>query len=125
MAAQSEVIEFTATPAGNQTLSLNGSFTPSTLILWAGPRTGTTETIDLNSIGAIDIPNAVNIGQSNLNDATSKQTKDSLTEWIHYNRSGGVIIKVISITGVSAAAGSVTINIGTAANYPVQGIAIA
>jgi len=126
MAAQSEVISFTPNPTGNKTLSLNGTFTPSTLLLWAGPRSSTTETIDLNSIGAIDIPNALNTGQSNFDDSTGKQTKTSNTEFTHYNRVSGTITKVIAITGVSAAAGSVTVNVGTAnSSYTVYGIAIA
>lgn len=125
MAAQSEVISFTPS-AGNHALSLSGTFTPSTVMLWCGPRSGTTETIDLSSLGAIDIPNGNNVGQSNISDATSKQTKASNTDWTHYNRVAGVLTKIIAITGVSATAGTVTLNVGTAnTGYTVYGIAIA
>src|SRR5690348_15373081 len=126
MSVQSEVISFTPSPTGNKTLNLNGTFTPSTLLLWCGPRTGTTETIDIASIGALDVPNGFSVGQSNLDDATSKQTKSSTSEWTHYNRSGGVITKLIGLTVVSSAAGSITVNVGTAnGSYTVYGIAIA
>lgn len=126
MAAQSEVISFTPNPGGNKTLSLNGNFIPSTLLLWAGPRSGTVESTDLGSLGAIDIPNALNTAQSNLDDATGKVTRTSNSEWTHYNRVAGVNTKVIAITGVSAAAGSVTVNIATnTTSYTVYGIAIA
>lgn len=126
MAAQSEVTSFTPSPVGNKTINFNGAFTPSTILLWAGPRSGTTETIDIHSLGALDIPNGISTGISNLDDATSKQTKASNTDWAHYNRSAGVITKLISITAVSAASGSITVNIGTAnTGYTVYGIAIA
>jgi hypothetical protein len=126
MAAQSEVTSFTPSPTGNKTINFNGTFIPSTFLLWCGPRSGTTETIDLASLGAIDIPNAIAVGQSNITDATGRQTKSSNTEWTHYNRVSGTLTKIISITGVSAAAGSITVNVGTAnSGYTVYGIAIA
>lgn len=125
MSAQSEVISFTPS-AGNHALSLSGNFVTSTVLLWCGPRSGTTETINLSSVGAIDIVNTVSVGQSNFDDATGKQTKSSNTEWTHYNRVSGTLTKKIAITGVSSSAGTVTLNVGTAdTGYTVYGIAIA
>lgn len=127
MASQSELISFTPNPAGNKTLLLNsGTFTPSTVLLWAGARSGTTETTNFFSLGAIDIPNGLNTARSNITDGTGSQSIISNTVWRHRNRVAGTISDVITITGVSAAAGSVTVNIGTATTaYTVYGIAIA
>lgn len=110
-----ELGSFTPSPAGNKTLLLSGSFTPTYVEFWVGPRSGTTETSNLHSFGTVDITNGNSVAESNFTDGTGSQTKGTSASCIfHYNRVAGAITKVIDITYVSNAAGQLTVNIGTA-----------
>lgn len=110
-----ELGSFTPSPAGNKTLILSGAFTPTYVEFWVGPRSGTTETVNIASKGVVDITNGNSASQSNYTDATGSQTKGTSASCIfHYNRVAGAITKVIDITYVSNAAGQFTVNIGTA-----------
>src|SRR4029077_10387769 len=124
--AAPELGSFTPGSTGNKALSLaNGTGTPVYVELWCGPRTGTTETYDLISIGTIDIGNGNATWQSNVSGSVS-QTKNgvggSTTSMCltHYAIVAGAISKRIELKFVSVAAGTLTINVVTAdANYTV------
>lgn len=121
-----ELGSFTPTPTGNKTLNLAGTETPSYIDFWVGPRNATTETVDMVSIGSVDITNGNATWQSNYSDTTGQQTKNGFGSSTgssclqHYNRVAGTISKIIDLTFVSAASGAFTVNVGTAnANYKV------
>ncbi len=123
--AAPELGSFTPGSTGNKTLSLNGAGTPVYVEFWCGPRTSTTESYDLVSIGQVDIGNGNATWQSNVS-GTVSQTKNgsggSTTSMCltHYAIVTGAISKRIELKFVSAAAGTLTINVVTAdANYTV------
>lgn len=115
-----ELSSFTASPSGNNTLNLATSFTPTFIDFWVGPRNATTEVVNMASFGSVDITNGRAGWQSNFTDGTGSQTKagsgtstgSSCLQ--HYNRVSGTITKIIDMTFVSVAAGSYTVNLGTA-----------
>lgn len=123
------VVELTSTtpnPAGNKTINLSGTETPSYIRCWVGPRTGTTETTNLVSFGAVDITNGNATWQSNYGDSTGFQTKNgvgaSTTSSMlqHWARVTGTLTKIIDIEFVSAASGAFTVNVVTNnVNYTV------
>lgn len=121
-----ELGSFANGTTGNTTLLLNGTEVPTYIDFWVGPRTGTTETANMYSVGAVDITNGNATWQSNFTDGTSSQTKNgvggSTTSSClqHYARVAGTLTKVIDIKFVSVAAGQITLNLVTAnANYSV------
>lgn len=113
-----ELGSFTNGSTGNTTLNLTGTFTPTYIDFWVGPRTNTTETKLMHSIGAVDITNGNQTALStfaNTSDFLTKATSSSCIT--HYNPGN---TKIIDATFVSAAAGSFTINLTTAnASYRV------
>ena len=117
-----ELGSFTPNPTGNTTLTLNGSFTPTWIDFWVGPRTGTTETVNMASFGCVDITNGNATWQSNFSGSTN-QTKNGVgsstgTSCLqHYNPAN---TKVIDIKFVSAASGQFVVDVVTAnVNYTV------
>lgn len=121
-----ELGSFANGTTGNTTLTLSGAETPTYVDFWVGPRTSTTETVNMHSFGAVDITNGNATWQSNFTDGTGSQTKNgvggSTTSSClqHYNRSAGVITKILDIKFVSAASGSLTLNLVTAnVNYSI------
>lgn len=120
-----ELGSFTPSPAGNKTININGTQTPTYIRFWVGPRSGTTETYDMVSIGAVDITNGNATWQSNVAGSVS-QTKNgvggSTTSMCltHYSIVAGAISKRIELKFVSAASGQFVINVVTAdAGYTV------
>lgn len=120
-----ELGSFTASPTGNKVLNLAGTQTPTYIKFWCGPRTGTTETYSMESMGVVDITNGNATWQSNVA-GTVSQTKNgvggSTTSMCltHYSIVAGAISKRIELKFVSAASGTFTVNIVTAdANYTV------
>lgn len=117
--AAPELGSFTPSPAGNKTLSLNGTGTPVYIEFWCGPRSGTTEIYDLLSFGTVDIGNGNATYQSNVSGSVS-QTKNgvggSTTSdcLVHYAIVAGAISKRVELKFVSAAAGQFTVNVVTA-----------
>lgn len=113
---------------GNKSITLNGSETPSYVDFWVGPPSGTS-TANMESIGALDVTNAIVTWQSNYTDGTGSQTKSgagtsTTTPCVqHWNRIGGVLTKVVDWTFVSVAAGTLTINVNSvvasSSNYSV------
>lgn len=121
-----ELGSFTNGSTGNHAISLNGLETPTYIDFWVGPRTGTTETANMHSFGAVDITNSNAMFQTNFTDGTSSQTKNGSGSSTgssclqHYARVAGVLTKVIDMTFVSVASGTFTINLTTAnANYAI------
>lgn len=121
-----ELGSFANGSTGNTTLTLNGTEIPAYVDFWVGPRSGTTETSNLRSFGAVDITNGNATWQSNFTDGTGSQTKNgsggSTTSSClqHWNRVAGTLTKIIDIKFVSAASGSLTLNIVTAnASYSI------
>lgn len=123
--AAPELGSTTASPAGNNTINLNGAGTPTYIEFWCGPRTGTTESYSMSSKGTVDIGNAIATWQSNVAGSVGQTKNGSGTSTgsmclIHYSIVGGAISKRVEIKFVSAAAGQFTINIVTAdSNYVV------
>lgn len=111
--AAPELTSTTPNPVGNTTLVLLGAGVPTGFDIWVGPRTGTTETVNMSSFGYCDIANGNSTWQSNFG-GTTHQTKNGVggsttTSCLqHYNPSG---TKVIDIEFVSAAAGTLTLDI--------------
>lgn len=121
MALSQEVGSFAKGTTGNNTVNLNGAFTPSRIHLWVGPRSATTETSNLSSFGYIDVGQSISVCQSNFSGSIGHQTISSTSKCLlHYANVAGVITKVLDLTYVSVAAGAFTVNFGTAnANYSI------
>lgn len=123
--AAPELGSTTPNPTGNVAMGTTGGGTPTGIEFWVGPRTGTTEAVNLDSFGYVDITNGLATWQSNFNDGTRQckngagtSTGSSCLQ--HYNKSAGVVTKIIDLKFVSAAAGQFTINVVTAnVNYTV------
>lgn len=117
--AAPELTSFSNGSTGNTTISLNGAGTPVYIEFWCGPRTGTTESYDMQSFGSVDIGNGVATWQSNVAGSVS-QTKNGAGSstgsmcLTHYSIVGGAISKRIEVKFVSAAAGQFTVNLVTA-----------
>jgi hypothetical protein len=117
-----ELGSFSNASTGNTTINLNGIETPTYIDFWCGPRSGTTESASLYSIGAVDITNGNATYLSTLADDTHNQTKSGTGTstgsscLVHYAVVAGVITKVVEIKFVSAASGSFVVNYLTASS---------
>lgn len=122
MALSIEVGSFSIGGTGNKTITLAGTFTPSRIKFWSGPRNATTETSNYSSVGHWDVGNAIQTTQSNFSGSIGHQTISSNSKALfHYANVGGAITKVTEFTGVSVAAGQFIINCPVTfnVNYPV------
>lgn len=73
-----ELGSFANGSTGNTTLSLSGSFTPTYIEFWCGPRTGTNETYNMSSFGTVDIANGNATWQANVSGSVSTTNCASL-----------------------------------------------
>ena len=114
-----EAGSFSAGTTGNKTISLNGSFTPTLIKFWVGPRNATNETDVRFSTGTYDNVNGINYAISTFN-GSNKGTRATTSKCImHYIDSGGATLKVQG-SGVSCGSGQFVVNMDTVdANYPI------